>query len=76
MTPRPLDDDPVIEEIVEALKASEERLSDLAFDRLREAVADGVQKVPPEQKRLEQARRAVARAVQALAPRTDPGDGP
>lgn len=61
-----MSDDPVVAEIVEELRALEERLRDLAYDRLREAVEAGAEKVPPEQKKLEQARRAVARALVAL----------
>lgn len=63
-----LGDDPAVGEMVEQLRALEERLRDLAYDRLREAVEAGEEKAPPEQKRLEQARRAVARALNALAP--------
>lgn len=69
-TERPLAGDPVVEEVAEALRGIEERLRDLAYDRLREAVEAGVEKTPPEQRKLEQARRAVARAVNALVPGT------
>ncbi|HLF99159.1 MAG TPA: hypothetical protein VI916_01720 [Acidimicrobiia bacterium] len=61
-------DDPAVAEMVDQLRAIEERLRDLAYDRLREAVESGHDKAPPEQRRIEQARRAVARALHALAP--------
>lgn len=61
-------DEPAVAEMVGQLRAVEERLRDLAYDRLREAVESGHDKSSPEQRRLEQARRAVARALHALAP--------
>lgn len=64
----PLRDDPSVSEMVEQLRSLEERLRDLAYDRLRESVEAGEEKASPEQRRLEQARRAVARALHALAP--------
>lgn len=66
-------DDPAVAEIVEQLRGIEERLRDLALDRLRDAVEAGEEKVSSEQRRLEQARRAVARAIHALAPDEDTG---
>jgi len=76
VTPRPLDDDPAVQEIAEVVRSAEERLRDLAYDRLREAVEQGADKVSKEQRRLEQARRALARALHALAPESVVEDGP
>ena len=66
-----LGDDPAVAEIVEQLRPLEERLRELAFEYLREAAEHGAKKAPPDQRRLEQARRAVARAIEALAPREE-----
>lgn len=63
-----LRDRPSVREVVEQLRPIEERLRDLAYDELREAVEAGATKATPDQRRLEQARRAVARAIEALAP--------
>lgn len=41
-------------------------LDDFAFDRLREAVADGETRRPPEDKKLMQARRAIEKATNVL----------
>ena len=60
------------ESIVERLAAIEEELRDLAYDRLRDRArdpaSDAGQAANQDEKRLEQARRAVAKAIQALAP--------
>jgi len=60
------------EEIVERLAAIEEQLRDLAYDRLRDRARDpdseAGQAANKDGKRLEQARRAVAKAMNALAP--------
>lgn len=54
-------------EIVGQLQAIEERLRDLAYDRLREAAADeGATAAAAEEKQLLQARRALERAIRAL----------
>ena len=62
------------EEIVERLAAIEEQLRDLAYDRLRDRArepdSDAGQAANKDEKRLEQARRAVAKAMNALAPMT------
>jgi hypothetical protein len=62
------------ESIVERLAVIEEELRDLAYDRLRERARDPDSEVGKaankDEKRLEQARRAVAKAVSALAPRS------
>ncbi|MGH8985679.1 MAG: hypothetical protein ACRDY6_17630 [Acidimicrobiia bacterium] len=53
------------EEIVVQLRAIEETLRDLAFGRLRDA-AEGDDGAAADEKRLQQARRAVERALRAL----------
>ena len=61
------------EGITERLAAIEEELRDLAYDRLRERARDPDSDVGKaankDEKRLEQARRAVAKAISALTPR-------
>jgi hypothetical protein len=64
------------EQIAERLTAIEEELRDLAYERLTEAArapdSDAGVRAAVEEKRLLQARRAIARAISALAPsRTD-----
>jgi hypothetical protein len=58
----PMDD---VEDLVVELRNIEERLRDLAYDRLREAAA-GDEDGAADEKRLNQARRAVERALRAL----------
>lgn len=58
------------DELVEQLRAIEEQIRDLAYDALRATVA-GDETAKAEEKRLLKARRAVERAIHALAP---PGD--
>jgi hypothetical protein len=62
------------EGIVERLGAIEEELRDLAYDRLRDRArdpeSDAGQAANKDEKRLEQARRAVAKAIGALTPRS------
>jgi hypothetical protein len=53
-------------EFVERLEAIAADLDELAFDRLREAVADGEVARPPEDKKLMQARRAIEKAAAVL----------
>jgi hypothetical protein len=53
------------EEIVVQLRSIEETLRDLAFDRLRDA-AEGDDGAAADEKKLQQARRAVERALRAL----------
>ena len=64
------------ESIVERLTTIEEELRDLAYDRLSDTArgpdTDAGAAAAKEEKRLLQARRAVAKAIGALAPR--PGD--
>jgi len=54
------------DDIVAELRALEERLRDLAYDRLRAAAEDGDEAAAADEKRLLQARRAVERAIHAL----------
>jgi hypothetical protein len=60
------------EEIVERLAAIEEQLRDHAYDRLRDRARDpdseAGQAANKDEKRLEQARRAIAKAIHALQP--------
>ena len=60
--------------IAERLAAIEEELRDLAYDRLRDRAADPDSEegkaANADEKRLEQARRAVAKAIGALSPRS------
>jgi hypothetical protein len=62
-----------VEEIVDHLLVIEEQLRDLAYDRLRMAAEDGDAEAAAAEKRLQQARRAVERAIRALgaAPETE-----
>lgn len=56
-------------ELVEQLRAIEEALRDLAYDRLRDAAdgdADAAADAAADEKRVLQARRAVERAIRAL----------
>lgn len=59
--------------ITERLAAIEEELRDLAYDRLRDRASDPDSEegkaANADEKRLEQARRAVAKAIGALSPR-------
>jgi hypothetical protein len=58
----PMDD---VEGLVVELRNIEERLRDLAYDRLR-AAAEGDEDGAADEKRLNQARRAIERALRAL----------
>ncbi|MEZ5169622.1 MAG: hypothetical protein R3A49_02610 [Acidimicrobiia bacterium] len=60
-----------LSDLIAQLQSIEEQLRDLAFDRLRDR-ADGVDGAKEDEKRLEQARRAVARALKALGSEPDP----
>lgn len=51
---------------VERLEAIAADLDEMAFDRLREAVADGEVTRPPDDKQLMQARRAIEKAAAVL----------
>jgi hypothetical protein len=54
-----------VDDLIVELRTIEERLRDLAYDRLREAVA-GDEQAKADEKKLLQARRAVERALNAL----------
>ena len=54
------------EDIVETLRGVEERLRDLAYDRLRTAAQDGDREAVAAERKVQQARRAVERAIRAL----------
>jgi hypothetical protein len=54
------------DDLVERLRGIEEELRDRAFDRLRRATEAGDADAIADEKRLLQARRAVARAITAL----------
>ena len=55
-----------VERVVEQLRAIEEDLRDLAYDRLREAADAEDAGALRDEKRVLQARRAVERAIHAL----------
>ena len=60
-----------VAELVVRLRAIEEALRDLAYDRLREAIEGDEtarEQAKAEEKQLLQARRAVERAIRALDP--------
>ncbi len=57
---------PEHEELIAELARIEERLRDLAYDRLRAAAEDGDADAAADEKRILQARRAVERAMRAL----------
>jgi hypothetical protein len=59
------------DDLVEQLRAIEERLRDLAFDRLRVAAEDGDPDAVAQEKRFAQARRAVEKAMRALGGEPD-----
>jgi hypothetical protein len=54
-----------VEDLVAELRTIEERLRDLAYDRLREA-AGGDADAAADEKKVLQARRAVEKAIRAL----------
>ena len=66
------------EPIIERLAAIEEELRDLAYDRLRDRARDPDSEegkaANAEEKRLEQARRAIAKAIGALTQRHSFGE--
>jgi hypothetical protein len=59
-----MDDD--LKNLAERLVAIAEELDQIAFDQLREAVADGEIERPASDRRLMQARRAVEKAAHLL----------
>lgn len=52
--------------LVDRLESIADELDEIAFDRLREAVADGELTRPADDKKLMQARRAIEKAVGVL----------
>ncbi len=52
--------------LVDRLESVAADIDEMAFDRLREAVADGELSRPPDDKRLMQARRAIEKAASIL----------
>jgi hypothetical protein len=54
------------EELVERLRAIEEALRDLAYEKLRSATEDGDADALDDEKKVLQARRAIERAITAL----------
>lgn len=52
--------------LIERLESVAADLDEVAFDRLREAVADGEVSRPPDDKKLMQARRAIEKATAIL----------
>jgi len=52
--------------LVERLESIAEELDEMAFDRLREAVAEGEMTRPADDKKLMQARRAIEKAAGVL----------
>ena len=58
--------------LVERLESIAADLDEMAFDRLREAVAEGEVTRPPDDKKLMQARRAIEKAATVLRQLDDP----
>jgi hypothetical protein len=59
-----------LDDVIETLRGIEERLRDAAYDRLR-AAAEGDDDAVTDERRLQQARRAVERALRALGAELD-----
>ena len=59
---------------VDRLEAIAADLDEMAFDRLREAVADGEVTRPPDDKKLMQARRSIEKAASVLRQLDDDGE--
>jgi hypothetical protein len=59
------------DDIIEALRSVEDRLRDLAYERLRAAAEDGDADAEADERKVLQARRAVARAIAALGGEPD-----
>jgi hypothetical protein len=62
---------PDLDDLVARLQGIEEELRDLAYERLRDASEHDDTDAAADEKRLLQARRAVARAITALGGRDD-----
>jgi hypothetical protein len=54
------------DEVVQQLQRAEERLRELAYERLRTAAEDGDADAEADERKIQQARRAVERALRAL----------
>jgi hypothetical protein len=61
------------DDIIDALRSVEARLRDLAYERLRSAAEDGDADAVADERKVLQARRAVARAISALDGEPDLG---
>jgi hypothetical protein len=57
---------PDFEDLIAQLASIEERLRDLAYERLRAAAEDGDADAAAQERQILKARRAVERAIQAL----------
>jgi hypothetical protein len=57
---------PDTDEVVEMLRRAEERLREIAYERLRAAAEDGDADAEADERRVLQARRAVERALRVL----------
>jgi hypothetical protein len=62
---------PDTDELVERLRAIEEHLRELAYDRLRAAAEDGDADAEAEERKIQKARRAVEKAIGALGGEPD-----
>jgi hypothetical protein len=60
--------------VIGKLEAISEELTDIAMDRLREAMAAGATAIPGDEKRINRARRAIERAAAILRASDDSGD--
>ena len=60
------------DDLVADLRSIEERLREVAYDRLRTAAEEGDDDAAAEERRVLQARRAVERAIRALGGEPDP----
>jgi len=60
-----------LDDVLDQLRAVEERLRELAYDRLRLAAEDGDPDAVAEEKRILTARRAIERAMHALGASPD-----
>jgi hypothetical protein len=59
------------DDVIGTLRSVEERLRELAYERLRAAAEDGDVDAEADERRIQQARRAVDRAIRALGGQPD-----
>ncbi len=59
------------DELIAQLVRIEEQLRDLAYDRLRAAAADGDAEAAADEKKVQQARRGIEKAIRALGGTTE-----